>query len=242
MNELQPQKHNFDVAIRSIRQFSDNLPADPHFAHTKENGGLFGWGDHKVTGVEMNNLVDNVQQKLIEVNNTLRQTVQEFEEVYKAFDYLDREYISSICVGLESANEASHQALQAQEDIRATIENLKKTVGKLGELKGDVADLSSATAAAVSNLDARLTDQMSATDARLTATVEATRADLADRVEKASADLADKVEEARTRLDPDVVCERMNKRLKVAYALGGGALALSLVALGLLVLAGGASL
>ena len=99
------------------------------------DGGLFGWGDHKVTGSEMNNFIGVVQDKLISVNSSLRNIISEFKEVYNAFDILDKEYINGILGSVESAENASMQALKAQDDIKTTVDNLKKTVVGLVSLK-----------------------------------------------------------------------------------------------------------
>ena len=132
------KKHNFEVAKSNIERFSRNLPSDPSFDRVEVNGGLFGLGDHKVTGSEMNAFIGVVQNKLISVNSSLKSIIKEFKDVYNAFDYLDAEYISGIIGSIESAEEASKQALQAQTDIRETVENLKKTVLGLLNLKATV--------------------------------------------------------------------------------------------------------
>lgn len=129
------KKHNFEVAKNNIERFSRNLPSDPSFDRVEVDGGLFGWGDHKVTGSEMNAFIGVVQNKLISVNSSLKSIIKEFKDVYNAFDYLDAEYINGIIGSIESAEEASKQALQAQTDIIKTVENLKKTVLELVKLK-----------------------------------------------------------------------------------------------------------
>ena len=132
------KRHNFEIAKGKIDRFSRNLPSNPSFEHVEIDGGLFGWGDHKVTGAEMNSFIDKVQDKLISVNGYLYSIIKEFGEVYKAFDYLDGEYINGIIGSVESAEEASKQALKAQKDIHDTVENLKKTVVGLVSLKNKV--------------------------------------------------------------------------------------------------------
>ncbi|NDV63803.1 hypothetical protein [Bacteroides sp. 224] len=135
MSKALIQKHNFEIAKGNIEKFSKNLPSNPSFNRVEVDGGLFGWGDHKVTGSEMNKFIGIVQDKLISVNSSLRAIMGEFKEVYNAFDFLDGEYISGIIGSVESAEEASKQALKAQEDIKNTVENLKKTVVGLMDLK-----------------------------------------------------------------------------------------------------------
>lgn len=141
--EVLVKRHNFDLAKQNIEQFSRNLPADPKFVKVEEEIGIFGWRDHKVTGRELNRFQDEVQNKLISVNSTLKNVICEFREVYKAFDSLDSEYIKGIIGSVESAQKASEQALKAQSDLNCTVENLKKTVDKLSSIKSDVDRISS---------------------------------------------------------------------------------------------------
>ena len=138
MDKALIKRHNFEVSKKNIETFSNSLPSNPAFDRVEVDGGLFGWGDHKVTGTEMNKFIDKVQDKLISVNESLTSIISEFREVYKAFDYLDGEYIKGIIGSIESAEEASKQALKAQSDIQNTVENLKKTVLGLVNLKNSV--------------------------------------------------------------------------------------------------------
>ena len=138
MDKALIKRHNFEVSKKNIETFSNSLPSNPAFDRVEVDGGLFGLGDHKVTGNEMNKFIDKVQDKLISVNESLTSIISEFREVYKAFDYLDGEYINGIIGSIESAEEASKQALKAQSDIQNTVENLKKTVLGLVDLKNSV--------------------------------------------------------------------------------------------------------
>ena len=138
MNKALINKHNFDIAKANIDRFSRNLPSYPSFNRVEIDGGLFGWGDHKVTGSEMNDFIGKVQDKLISVNTSLRSIVGEFREVYKAFDFLDGEYINGIIESIESAEKAGQEALQAQKDIAKTVDSLQKTILGLVNLKAIV--------------------------------------------------------------------------------------------------------
>ena len=93
MNDAIIKKHNFSTAKNQIQEFSRRLPANPRFEEVEEDGGLFGWFDHNVTGKEMNKFMGKVQDKLISVNSSLRGVIKEFGEIYKALDYLDNDYI-----------------------------------------------------------------------------------------------------------------------------------------------------
>lgn len=61
MNDAIIKKHNFTKAKNQIQEFSRRLPANPRFEEFEEDGGLFGWFDHNVTGKEMNKFMGKVQ-------------------------------------------------------------------------------------------------------------------------------------------------------------------------------------
>ena len=138
-------KHNFEKEKKDIKAFSEKVPSEISFTHVEVDGGLFGWGDHKVTGTEMNNFIGNVQNKLIDVNNTIRNIYIGFKDVYEVLDVLDAEYLVGITKNSESAFKASQQALKAQQDIMVTVGNLKKAVEKLCELQEVVKSANQAT-------------------------------------------------------------------------------------------------
>ena len=137
------RKHNFDEAKNKIQRFSNNIPGYVYFDKVDVDGGLFGWGDHKVTGTEMNRFIGKVQDRLVSVNTRLRSIIEEFREVYNALDYLDKDYIQGIIASVEASEKATEEALKAQEDIRRTIDGLRQTVNALYNLKEDVDEIKS---------------------------------------------------------------------------------------------------
>lgn len=201
------KRHNFDIAKGNIEKFSRNLPSDPSFDRVETDGGLFGWGDHNVTGEEMNNFIGKVQDKFISVNHVLNKIVGEFREVYRAFDFLDREYISGIIGAVESAEEASQQALKAQKDINDTVENLKKTVIGLVNLKSTVEIHQAKLSELHDQIDKLAEETNKKGSAKLYVIIE---------------ELA-KSQENKNKL--------IVKKLKIAYGIGGGAVAFSIVQL-----------
>ena len=136
------KRENFEIAKSNIEQFAKNLPSNPSFNRVEIDGGLFGWGNHKVTGCELNRFIGAVQNKLIDINTSLRSTISEFKEVYATFEVLDKEYISGIIATAEEAERAGNIALQAQKDTQKTVDklvdNLYETVKQLASLKGRI--------------------------------------------------------------------------------------------------------
>ena len=103
-------KHNFEKEKKDILDISKKVPSEISFTSVEVNGGLFGWGDHHVTGSEMNGFIGNVQKKFIGFNEIVRDVYKAFGDVYEVFDFLDDEYIAGIVKNSESAFNASQQA------------------------------------------------------------------------------------------------------------------------------------
>ena len=131
-------KHNFEEAKNKIKRFSENLPSNITFEKVDENGGFLWLFDHNVTGEELNRFMEKVQAQFINFKNNQVSIIREFSEIYKTFDYLDKEYLAGILISLKKAENAVEKANIAQEDIKKTIEALGKTVAVLKNFKDNV--------------------------------------------------------------------------------------------------------
>lgn len=129
------KRHNFDVALKNIEGLSKQVSTTVKFDLVEVSGGLFGWGDHKVTGTEMNNFINRLQTELIDANGNFTNLYRLLREIYNALNSLDKEYISGILVAVESAEKAIGEAKKNTEEINKTIEGLKKTVTVLSNFK-----------------------------------------------------------------------------------------------------------
>ncbi len=139
------ETHNFDDAKQKIQNFSNNLPSSLNLKMVKEDVGPFGWMDHDVSGKEFNELVSNLQNSTLSIYDWIKKIIQEFGEIYRAFESLDKDYIQGILISLKAAEKASNQALEiskrldgAQKDIKSTINTLVIVVKKLAEFKKSV--------------------------------------------------------------------------------------------------------
>lgn len=161
------KKHNFELAKNRIKSLASQVPPSVSLESFRTDGSILRFTSHKVTGKEINeNLVDPLQKKLIDQNNHIRNLYNAADEVYKALDLLDKEYVSGIegtaeaaalasdqaLAASKNAQKASNQALDAssqaldaskkattaQADIKRTIEALQTTVRILKEFKEKV--------------------------------------------------------------------------------------------------------
>lgn len=158
-NEIN-KPHSFEVAKNKIQTLAHNVPSTVSLNKFPTEGSIFSWNDHNITGSEANKLlVSPLQSTLIDQNSNIRSLFNIADEVYKALESLDKEYIAGIIASIESAKVASDQAERAsrqaldasqdalkaskkadnaQADIKKTIEGLTKTVRILKEFKEDV--------------------------------------------------------------------------------------------------------
>ena len=153
------KRHNFDSALRKIQNFSDEVPYIPELKKFDTDGGLFGLGNHHITGYEMNNYVEKVQDIFRTHNDIIIRTIQEFRDIYSTFDYLDKEYLSGIVqtavaaakasegaktasnqakIASDQAKAAAEKALKNEEDLKKDVDNLRKLVEKIRSIKEDL--------------------------------------------------------------------------------------------------------
>ena len=130
-NITQYRPHNFEVAKQNINALADSRSRDVELSSFETEGWFFGLNDHKVTGGELNSqLVRPLQKKLTGVTNDIKNLFNVCKQVYTAFESLDKDYIGGIVQGLDKANVASVQALNAsQQALNASRENQKTQEG-----------------------------------------------------------------------------------------------------------------
>lgn len=137
MNDVVIKKHDFDVAKQNIKEFSLLKPEKMKLLKVEEQG-FWGFTDHDVTGKELNELTTQIQNYFTKYNELNTKFIQQFGEVYKAFESLDKEYINGILTAVKSAEKASMQATDAQKGINKTIEIQEKTIAVLSNFKEEL--------------------------------------------------------------------------------------------------------
>lgn len=156
MNEIVIKKHNFELAKNRLKEFSEKKEAELAIDKVRTDGGFLGLGDHKVTGYELNNRIETIQNHLIDINTTNNKTIKEFREIYNALDALDKDYMTSIVASVKAIEKTSNDVrtqqgvlsqhnnkLQEQQnkldahqgEIDKIVDNIKKTVSVLKSFK-----------------------------------------------------------------------------------------------------------
>jgi septation ring formation regulator EzrA len=125
------KSHDFERSKNKLKEFSKNIPQKTNFKSFHEDSGLFGWFDHNVTGAELNKFVGDVEDELITQKQITIEIIHEFKTIYETFEKLDKDYIQSIIVTINSAKVVSEQAFKNSEDIEKLEEGLGKLVTRL---------------------------------------------------------------------------------------------------------------
>jgi ABC-type transporter Mla subunit MlaD len=129
---------DFSKNKNKLKAFSEKLPKKAELPIVEEDGGLFGLFDHDVTGSELNDLTDEIQNIMIAQNKAIVKTIKEFNTVYDTFSALDKEYIQEILISLKVAEKANDEVKNSQEDITHVIEQQKQLIQALKNFKGKI--------------------------------------------------------------------------------------------------------
>ena len=235
----------FENAKNEIRELSQDVP-NISLQKFKTEASIFSWNDHNITGSEINeSLVLPLQDTLIKQNVIFARLFKISEEVYNAIDYLDQDYIQGLKTAVKSAEIASNQAKDAsqqafeastaQGDIKKTIKALELTVATL---KDFVEKINRTTAHINSNIEnwkqyqTLLESYQHLNDIdSIWTDVEKHKEHLLDWHEK----LELFIKQGNTRLerierliqqaenDNTLLHQQYNKKLKIAYWIGGSA-------------------
>lgn len=123
--------HSFEDAKNHIQTFSKRTSSNLGLSKVSTSGGLFGLFDHVVTGEELNTITGEISNYLIRFNGLHTDFINEFGQVYKALESLDKEYIPAILSALKGAEMASNQAKTANDNNKKSIEELEKITSVL---------------------------------------------------------------------------------------------------------------
>ena len=61
MSDLVIKTHDFEVAKKGLKEFSQKKSEELELNTVRTDGGFLGLGDHKVTGSELNNRLSTIQ-------------------------------------------------------------------------------------------------------------------------------------------------------------------------------------
>lgn len=136
------KKHNFQKTLKRLKAFSERQKEEIEIKSvaTYDFGlmGLFFDSDHKVTGREFNDRIEDIQNILIRLNKKNIEIVKEFNDIYETFDYLDKEYISAILSVLKGLEKTSDDVKVQQTELIKHHAVLERQQNKLDSHQGEI--------------------------------------------------------------------------------------------------------
>ena len=200
MNDIiEIKRHEFDSAIANINEFTKKTKNEIEVYRVSESGWIF---SHKVTGSELNTLSEKVHKELIDLNNLQIDFIKEFENVYKALDSLDKDYINAILIAIHGLKKNADDITKAVTAQKKIVEILKAFKEKLETFKN------------LENVD-MMWDKLESLNQYIEILTEKNKK------------LEIELKEIRETLDTDV--KTANKKAKIASILAGISLALVIV-------------
>lgn len=137
--EINISPYDFNEAKEHLKEFAEQSRDDLYFDKVRTHEEFFGFGldfvEHGVTGKEFNTLVEQVQNYISKFYDNQQKLIEEFGQVYKALEALDKDYIQAILSSVAAIEITNKKILKEQARIEKTIENQKATLLALKHFK-----------------------------------------------------------------------------------------------------------
>lgn len=135
--EISISKHDFDEAKEHLKEFAEQSQDELYFDTVRTHEDFFGFefAEHGVTGREFNTLVEQTQNYISKFYDNQQTLIEEFGQVYKALEALDKDYIQAILSSVAAIDHTNKKILKEQERIDKTIEKQTSTLLALKQFK-----------------------------------------------------------------------------------------------------------
>ena len=135
--EINISQHDFDEAKEHLKEFAEQSQDELYFDKVKTHDDFFGFefAEHGVNGREFNTLVEQTQNYISKFYDNQQKLIEEFGQVYKALEALDKDYIQAILSSVAAIEHTNKKILKEQARIDKTIEKQKLTLEALKQFK-----------------------------------------------------------------------------------------------------------
>ena len=135
--EVNISQHDFDEAKEHLKEFAEQSQDELYFDKVRTHDDFFGieFAEHGVTGKEFNTLVEQTQNYISKFYDNQQTLIEEFGQVYKALEALDKAYIQAIICNVAAIELNNKKILKEQARIDKTIEKQTSTLLALKQFK-----------------------------------------------------------------------------------------------------------
>ena len=135
--EINIRKHDFDEAKEHLKEFAEQSQDELYFDKVRTHEDFFGFefAEHGVTGKEFNTLVEQTQNYISKFYDNQQTLIEEFGQVYKALEALDKGHIQAILSNIAAIDHTNKKLTKEQARIDKTIEKQASTLQVLKQFK-----------------------------------------------------------------------------------------------------------
>lgn len=135
--EINISQHDFDEAKEHLKEFAEQSRDELYFDKVKTHNDFFGFefAEHGVNGREFNTLVEQTQNYISKFYDNQQTLIEEFGQVYKALEALDKDYIQAILTNIAAIDHTNKKLTKEQARINKTIEKQTSTLLALKQFK-----------------------------------------------------------------------------------------------------------
>jgi len=135
--EINISKHDFDEAKEHLKEFAEQSQNELYFDTVRTHEDFFGFefAEHGVTGKEFNTLVEQTQNYISKFYDNQQKLIEEFGQVYKALEALDKGHIQAILSNIAAIEHINKKIQKEQARIDKTIEKQKVSLVSLKQFK-----------------------------------------------------------------------------------------------------------
>lgn len=135
--EINISAYDFNEAKEHLKEFAEQSRDELYFDTVKTHDDLFGFEftEHTVTGKEFNTLVEQTQNYISKFYEKQQEVIEQFSQVYKALEGLDKGYIQAILTNIAAIDHTNKKLAKEHARINKTIEKQTSTLSALKQFK-----------------------------------------------------------------------------------------------------------
>lgn len=135
--EINISPYDFNEAKEHLKEFAEQSRDELYFDTVKTHDNFLGFDltEHAVTGKEFNTLVEQTQNYISKFYEKQQEVIEQFSQVYKALEGLDKGYIQAIICNVAAIELNNKKILKEQARIDKTIEKQTSTLLALKQFK-----------------------------------------------------------------------------------------------------------
>ena len=135
--EINISPYDFNEAKEHLKEFAEQSRDELYFDTVKTHNDFLGFEftEHTVTGKEFDTLVEQTQNYISKFYEKQQEVIEQFSQVYKALEGLDKGYIQAILSNIAAIEHTNKKISKAQARIDKTIEKQTSTLIALKQFK-----------------------------------------------------------------------------------------------------------